>query len=81
MSTFRRCMNRWCEIDPRMREHRDMYEALWLARELLGDDARADHLAQLATLKIGRGAAPLTAGTVRDKLRKLDRQFATMGVV
>ena len=81
MSTFRRCMNRWCENDPRMRNHRDMYEALWLARELLGDDARADHLAQLATLNIGRGAAPLTAGTVRDKLRKLDRQFATMGVV
>lgn len=79
MSTFRRCMNRWCESDPRMRQHRDMYEALWLARELLGDEARADHLAQLAALKIGGGAAPLTAGTVREKLRKLDRKLASVG--
>ena len=79
MSTFQRCMNRWCESDPRMRQHRDMYEALWLARELLGDEARADHLAQLATLRLGSGAAALSAGTVREKLRKLDRQLASVG--
>ncbi|WP_079418336.1 hypothetical protein [Thiomonas intermedia] len=73
---FRRTMAAWCEKDPRMVLQQAAYEALWEARELLGEGASMAQISQLAAWKTGDGTTPLADKTVRDKLARLDKRLA-----
>jgi hypothetical protein len=67
---IRQVINEWADRTHQIRGHEEMYEALWLAKELLGHDARIKQIAELAALRCG--VKPLSARTVADKLKQLD---------
>ncbi len=54
----------------RIRGQEEVYEALWLARELLHQDASLAQIAELTALQLG--VKPLSPRTVSDKLKILD---------
>jgi hypothetical protein len=70
----RRAIREWCKKDKRMVPHRQVYEDLWLAREMLGKDASIMDIAKLGGLIAG--VLPLSERTVRDKLGRLDKRIA-----
>ncbi|WP_342620753.1 hypothetical protein [Rhodoferax sp. GW822-FHT02A01] len=70
IASVRRQLNEWAERDVRIEKHIPDYEALWKARELLGEGALVKHVAEIFALSTGR---TLDVKTVRDKLTTLDK--------
>lgn len=69
-----RKIREWAEHRPRVKPSIQMYESLWLARELLGQRAPTKHVAELAALRCG--CPPLHPKTVDEKLKALDKRLA-----
>jgi len=70
VSPIRRAIRTWAENSHQVKNQIDVYEALWVARELLGLNAQLKHLAELAGYIVGH--RPLSPSTVRQKLKSLD---------
>lgn len=68
-----RKIREWGERQPRMKSERDVYESLWLARELLGTD-NAKLIPQLVALMLGGPA--LDRKTIKGKLVTLDKHIS-----
>ncbi|MBU1691135.1 MAG: hypothetical protein KJ958_07035 [Gammaproteobacteria bacterium] len=75
---IRKAITEWADRKHQVRGHQDMYQALWVARELLGSDAPIKHIADLAALQCG--IKPLSARTVADKLKLLDTILDAAGI-
>lgn len=73
LAHVRRVINEWAERNHRVRGQQRSYQALWIARELLGPDARIEAIAEVAGLQLGE--PPLHKRTVADKLKLLWTQF------
>ena len=74
IATVRQSLHEWCGRDRRMIPHREDYEQLWLAQELLGADAPVRQIAELSALMAGR--QPRADKTVRAKIEKMHRHIA-----
>lgn len=70
----RRRIREWAEVRSSIKPSVLMYESLWFARELLGQDATLAQLAELAALRCG--CKPLSPKTVQEKLKALDMRLA-----
>ncbi len=66
----RKAMREWCSKDKRLIPHRQVYEDLWLARELLDQNTSMKDIAELGGLIAG--TPPLNEKTVLDKLKRLN---------
>ena len=78
LATIGRAINNWSSHTHQIRGHEEMYEALWLARELLGDQASYNDIAQLAALRCG--VKPLSSKSTSTKLTQLDAYLIRAGV-
>lgn len=75
---IRKAITEWADRTHQVRGHQDMYQALWVARELLGHDAPIKHVADLAALQCG--IKPRSPRTVAEKLKKLDETLVKAGI-
>lgn len=75
---IRRAILDWAMRRHQVAGHEDVYEALWVARELLGPGARLGHIAELTSLQLG--TSRLSRKTVSEKLARLDEQLLKQGV-
>ena len=50
---IRKAINEWAERSHQIRGHEAIYQALWVARTLLGTNALTKHVAELAALQCG----------------------------
>lgn len=78
-SPVRSAIYQWGDNNHRVRGQEEMYEALWLARELLDDKASSADLAELAALRCG--VKPLKPKTVSGKMTTLDTTLIRAGLV
>lgn len=78
VTSVRLAINNWADNVHQIRGHQDMYEALWVARKLLGPKSKNTQIAVLAGLYCGR--KPLSPRTVADKFVNLDRELDAAGV-
>lgn len=69
----------WADRNHRVQGHEMMYESLWLASALLGDDASVRDVGELAALRCGR--PPLDRKTVAGKLKVLRNVLGSDGDV
>lgn len=69
----------WADRTHQIRGHEDMYESLWVARELLGNKVTNDDIGELAALRCG--TPPLDRKTVAGKLKRLDDKLKEAGVM
>jgi len=78
MAVVRMTIANWADNTHQIRGHEDMYESLWVARELLGAKASNDDIGELAGLQCGM--PPLDRKTVAGKLKRLDAKLKEAGV-
>lgn len=71
---IKRKIREWADARTSVRSSIQMYESLWLARELLGPGAPLKQYAELAALRCG--CKPLSTKTIDEKLKALDRRLA-----
>lgn len=73
IANVRKRLNEWGELNKNILNHLDDYEHLWLARELLTPEAPVSHVTELYAWIAG--TPPKDVKTVREKLKRLDRQL------
>lgn len=78
ITPVRRAIANWAEVNHRVRGQEEMYEALWLAMELLGPDATKKQISELAALRCG--VKPRDPKTVSDKLASLRAMLTKVGL-
>jgi len=71
---IRRAICAWAEERHQIRGQQEIYEALWIARELLGRSAKPGTLGKMAGIMIG--VPPLDSKTVSGKYVSLDKMLA-----
>ncbi len=69
LATVRQQLNEWGERNPRIVDHLQDYEDLWMAQELLGPDAPVKHVVEIFELTTG---VKRDEKTVRGKLKTLN---------
>lgn len=74
IAAVRQALNVWGERDRRVLPHRDAYENLWLAREVLGSGEPIRLIADLFALMTGESMRD--DKTIRSKLEKMDRAIS-----
>ena len=79
LSPVRSVIHAWADGNHRVRGQQEMYEALWIARELLPNTATDANFAELAALRCG--VAALSAKTVSGKMISLDKQLTKAGLI
>lgn len=78
LSVVRSAIYAWADKNYRIKGQQDMYESLWLARELLGSKPSYASIGELAGLRCGK--KPLSAKSVSDKLSNLDKELLAIGL-
>lgn len=79
VAAVRMAIVNWADRTHQIKGHEEMYESLWVARELLGATASNDDIGELAALRCG--TLPLDRKTVAGKLKRLDEKLCEAGVV
>ncbi|MDR6539474.1 hypothetical protein [Variovorax soli] len=74
VTSVRLAINNWADRTHQIQGHEDMYQALWVARELLGPAASHPQIAEFAGLQCG--CPPLHPRTASEKLRRLQEVLA-----
>jgi len=70
---FEQGLNDWCERDKRILRYTRSYEAVWLARELLGHSASIGQVAELSALMLGE--AQKDSKTIKSKEENIRRHI------
>lgn len=78
VTPVRKAINDWAERTHQIRGHQEFYQALWVAKKLLGQDAPIKHVAELAGLQCGTKI--LSSRTVSEKLKQLNVTLVKAGI-